>query len=880
MSNYVPTSIDHDHDGVNIPLDNYSGETWPGSLSNGVTSISKIYDSDKDLFDNYSSEDDEKDSEDDKKTTKITSIEDAIHCEDDEDELLTSKRNSIFESKRVRECFNSCIDMIEKSFDMIQNRVGLGGLRGVSDCVITKNIGRSLVTYHNRNIRCPNLTKFSMYRHDKTQNKEVMTSRINKDMYSVPLKSILLASDHNQIKKIAEELVDTKVRDSCVVPQRYMLTYCSKLDSGLNSKIRTQVHQFLYSIFDEEKEILLTLTTKWKLCEVVILFDRTKMGLREIKSIKNIIGCCVFSYDKKCKMGFVDYLAVTKKDRGRSIGTLLMHISQKLMSFDCDKDEFITSLCCRPELTTLYERYGFTSQSNKDYVKKGSLLRSGSRHTNTTFHRAGLRHNMKGWYDPKCDDNHQSMVIMNTKFIGERYCNYIQYPFYSKDKSWFIENIKNETFSTNMNSIVSTELELKMAEDSNELLFSKVTEIDTKRIENYDCAESYAYNFFDKQLKYFQIGNIFNEVVNKCNEKEDNTFKIDKNSTGSMLEYCEINLTPSLNAYLSDDPTLEEMWVQLKCKKCNKKVYVKKEKNKLFHKEMLNIIYSIWTVHVYGIEIDDTNEWFKLNNNWNQCSGRNDDYFESVKDAAKRDKSKFPTISGRIIAYTINANILQELFIKMFSYHIEMFKCSLSKAIAIGCLIEEKQVEVEEKDKDKRSINRLNGILDSTNIAAQDETNVALLDSEVIIKKKTTTVYNSVNKMTGTIGGTGHGGAIYGEITMKSMQRIVELMKKYADFNKDSRFIDVGCGLGKPNLHVAQDPQVEFSYGIEMEHVRWMLGLSNLNEVFSLKKRQVITKMNAASEESISYKCYLAHGNITEARYFDPFTHVYMFDIG
>jgi len=154
------------------------------------------------------------------------------------------------------------------------------------------------------------------------------------------------------------------------------------------------------------------------------------------------------------------------------------------------------------------------------------------------------------------------------------------------------------------------------------------------------------------------------------------------------------------------------------------------------------------------------------------------------------------------------------------------------------------------------------------------------LDVQGKILQSTKNVYQKVQKMTGKIGGNGHGGAIYGELTMGSMQKMVELMKEYTDFTKDSRFIDVGCGLGKPNLHVAQDPQVEFSYGIEMEHVRWMLGLSNLNEVFSLKKRQVMSKKNASSEESISHKCYLAHGDITEAKYFDPFTHVYMFDIG
>lgn len=107
---------------------------------------------------------------------------------------------------------------------------------------------------------------------------------------------------------------------------------------------------------------------------------------------------------------------------------------------------------------------------------------------------------------------------------------------------------------------------------------------------------------------------------------------------------------------------------------------------------------------------------------------------------------------------------------------------------------------------------------------------------------------------------------------MHSMQKIVELMKEYAEFGPQSRFIDVGSGLGKPNLYVAQNPGVEFSFGIEVEHVRNVLGLHNLQHVLLEAKK--------FPDYQIGTNCVLQHGNITEATTFDPFTHVYMFDIG
>ncbi|CAM9568517.1 unnamed protein product, partial [Choristocarpus tenellus] len=89
-------------------------------------------------------------------------------------------------------------------------------------------------------------------------------------------------------------------------------------------------------------------------------------------------------------------------------------------------------------------------------------------------------------------------------------------------------------------------------------------------------------------------------------------------------------------------------------------------------------------------------------------------------------------------------------------------------------------------------------------------------------------VYRLVNKATGTVGGNGNHGAIYGELTVGCMQKVVNIMKEHCGFNEKCSFIDVGSGLGKPNLHVAQDPGCEISYGLELEEIRWRLSIVNL----------------------------------------------------
>jgi len=153
--------------------------------------------------------------------------------------------------------------------------------------------------------------------------------------------------------------------------------------------------------------------------------------------------------------------------------------------------------------------------------------------------------------------------------------------------------------------------------------------------------------------------------------------------------------------------------------------------------------------------------------------------------------------------------------------------------------------------------------------------------SDIIhIQENTRQVYKLIHRQTGAIGGNGSFGAIYGELTIGSMQKMVDLMKEHTEFSSFSRFIDVGSGLGKPSLHVAQDPGVEFSYGIEMERVRWMLGMSNLSQVVNAAHSQQGIQTQPNLTTAVQHRCIFDHGNIMEANAFDPFTHVYMFSIG
>jgi len=96
----------------------------------------------------------------------------------------------------------------------------------------------------------------------------------------------------------------------------------------------------------------------------------------------------------------------------------------------------------------------------------------------------------------------------------------------------------------------------------------------------------------------------------------------------------------------------------------------------------------------------------------------------------------------------------------------------------------------------------------------------------------------------------------------------VDALCKYTGFDASSAFVDVGSGLGKPNLHVALNPGVRLSFGVELEELRWQLSMHNLrfvlNEVAEMRKSVV----------------YFANIDATTMAHFEPFTHVSMFDVG
>jgi len=141
---------------------------------------------------------------------------------------------------------------------------------------------------------------------------------------------------------------------------------------------------------------------------------------------------------------------------------------------------------------------------------------------------------------------------------------------------------------------------------------------------------------------------------------------------------------------------------------------------------------------------------------------------------------------------------------------------------------------------------------------------------EAEIKPEVAHVYKVINKATGELGGNADGGAIYGEMTMTSFQKVIDALKANADLCETSKILDIGAGLGKPNFHLAVNPGVALSVGIEVMPVRWQLSLFNLKYCLE----------HCSSLKNFSrHKVGFLQADITTIKSFNSFTHIYMYDV-
>ena len=138
----------------------------------------------------------------------------------------------------------------------------------------------------------------------------------------------------------------------------------------------------------------------------------------------------------------------------------------------------------------------------------------------------------------------------------------------------------------------------------------------------------------------------------------------------------------------------------------------------------------------------------------------------------------------------------------------------------------------------------------------------------IYISPEVAQMYSIMRKKFGTL--SGYSDYIHGELTIGAMQHVINFLKEHCEFNKSSRFIDIGSGLGKPTIHVTLDPGVRLSVGIEVQKDRYEMSIQNGCAILATLKDSAAESLNFA----------FVNEDVNNAYTLDPFTHVYSFDVG
>lgn len=141
-------------------------------------------------------------------------------------------------------------------------------------------------------------------------------------------------------------------------------------------------------------------------------------------------------------------------------------------------------------------------------------------------------------------------------------------------------------------------------------------------------------------------------------------------------------------------------------------------------------------------------------------------------------------------------------------------------------------------------------------------------DRSKLVSVRTRKIYTLVNKFVGPMGADGANGPIYGELSIGSMQSVLQSL----ELGSDSTFLDIGAGLGKPNLHAKAEFGVRMSIGIEVVGNRWWQSVSLLKNIRLVDYKD-------GGENGLD-GVFFAHMDATELTHVTGVTHVYSFSLG
>ena len=264
------------------------------------------------------------------------------------------------------------------------------------------------------------------------------------------------------------------------------------------------------------------------------------------------------------------------------------------------RNKMITYLCCRNDTKDYYIQLGFKVIPSDILLQNENLTSFGNRFK--------MKENLE------LDEKYR-LKLMSIDSLCPRVFNSLkvdenldlEQSIYDKNVSSRFRKMK---ISKNMKIIFRS----TMDNISNNILQNRDHDEDTILFCSCDSLTEYITQIYTETM-FLNIGKWFKQCFVEMIPKFDNKYYYQSQTTLIAIEHLQIQFYPVCYPELEFDKSSQ--WICVKCSLCDKKVFLKKQENESFNLFMMKVVYTVWFCHVYSYAIDEDDEFYKFNPDWN-----------------------------------------------------------------------------------------------------------------------------------------------------------------------------------------------------------------------------------------------------------------------
>ena len=588
---------------------------------------------------------------------------------------LKKKREEFINGELFKEDKSKLYSLIGEEFDKLENRSQNGGKKKISNYDIAKSSQIPTILPPKKEILTKSLSLFCSH-WIVPNNLEIIVDIRSSDMYTVPLKDVVLKTDRQYILELSQQKATFDNQDGIVHKQKFYATFCNTISRPRNKFLRELLVKFYKRYFNEEStKILKTdIGSNSKTMKSIIIYDRKTNAVPKILTDSTIVSAVCFSNEPNKPILYIDYVATNEQYVRGSFAPMIMNTAQHcgILYFqqqNIDTNPMVTFLNCIKPLSGVYMNYGFTLCNLEEM-----------RNPENPFHCVYIHFECKEWHIIGRPDSEQSLVIMCCNEIIPRWTNLLNYDLDTVETFAFKDNFseKDPEIYKEVQLAQGTEYAIKtiFAKELKSIVKSVqnrvYTEGDISEYQSSEGVPKYVLNIMQTKRIFIDIGDIFNDQFDSYKDQTNLYLERPTLLTKEMLKELSIRIIPDSRCYTVEDSNSFGMWLQMKCRKCKQSCFLRKKHGIKFDKFLIQAIYSRWTTHVFGLKENPSDQWNKFNPCWNHCKSRIKNYFNTLKHAIIQDSTKKSSTYNTTKSYLVQCTHIQVIAKMLFEHHKNM----------------------------------------------------------------------------------------------------------------------------------------------------------------------------------------------------------------